>query len=611
MTAGAEMPAEVSTGSSLGFLWRAMAPRRRRHLYAVIAIMLLGTVAELMTIGAVLPFLALVANAETAGQLPLFRELAGLVDAKTPDELLFAAAMLLIFAAVTAVAIRLWLSRVILAFVLVLGHEIATSVFARMLRQPYAYYVTRNSSELLASQEKVQAVIWGVLMPGMQAVTAGVIAFAILTMLFLIDPFTATLAAVTLASCYVLVSFVVSRTLQRNSNLLAWSATQRIQTMQEGLGGIRDVLLEQSQEVFETKFKNVDYQYRRAQVINNFISLAPRYIVEGAGIVMLALLTLYIAGRAGGVVAAIPVLGALAIGAQRLLPLLQQAYNGWSAFAGNRQMLADVVALMQAPVVTSTPRDRAKPPVPFKRDIALDQVSFKYQSRGYALSNVSLTIAQGERVGLVGETGSGKSTLLDILMGLLDPTSGAALIDGEPLADRNRANWQAQIAHVPQTIYLADSSVASNIAFGEPDGAIDMDRVRDAASRAHIDEFIAGLPQGYDTSVGERGVRLSGGQRQRIGIARALYKQATVLVFDEATSALDGKVESAIIQSIFELERKLTLVMIAHRTTTLVGCDRIVRLAAGEIVETGSYDDILGGEVRARRPRGRGRAASV
>jgi ABC-type multidrug transport system fused ATPase/permease subunit len=268
-------------------------------------------------------------------------------------------------------------------------------------------------------------------------------------------------------------------------------------------------------------------------------------------------------------------------------------------------MLADVVVLMQAPIVTSLPRDRAKAPVPFHRDIAFDRVGFRYQARASALTSVSLTIAKGERVGLIGETGSGKSTLLDVLMGLLDPTSGAVLIDGEPLVDRNRANWQAQIAHVPQMIYLADSSIASNIAFGEPEEAIDMARVRHAASRAHIDDFIAGLPHGYGTSVGERGVRLSGGQRQRIGIARALYKRASVLIFDEATSALDGKIESSIMRSIFELERGLTLVMIAHRTTTLVGCDRIVRLADGELVEQGTYEEVLGGATWARPGHGR------
>jgi ATP-binding cassette subfamily B protein len=285
--------------------------------------MLLGTLAELMTIGAVLPFLALVASPEAAARLPIFRDLASLVDAQGPDQMLAAAAVLLIIAAVSAVGVRLWLTRATLTFVLVLGHEISASVFARMLRQPYGYYVTRNSSELLASQEKVHAVIWMVVMPAMQTVTAGVIGTAILSLLFLIDPFTATVGAAALASCYVLVTLLVRSRLKRNSDVLAGALTERLQTMQEGLGGIRDVLLEQSQEVFETKFKRVDQEYRRAHVRNNFISLAPRYLVEGAGIILLALLTLYLAGRPGGVMAAIPVLGALALGAQRLLPLLQ------------------------------------------------------------------------------------------------------------------------------------------------------------------------------------------------------------------------------------------------------------------------------------------------
>jgi ATP-binding cassette subfamily B protein len=481
---------------------------------------------------------------------------------------------------------------------MVLGHDMASTVFARMMRQPYGYYVTRNSSELLASQEKVHTVLWSVLLPAMQAVTAVVIAGAILTMLFLVDPFTAAVASATLAACYLLVSFVVRRRLHGNAYKLARSATERMQTMQEGLGGIRDVLLEQSQEVFEKKFNQVDYEFRQALVRNNFISHAPRFLVEGAGMILLAFLTLYLVGRDGGLVVAIPVLGALAVGAQRLLPLLQQAYNGWSVFAGNRQMLADVVALMQAPVVSSTPRDRAQAPVAFKRDIAFDRVSYRYEGRGHALHDITLRIAKGDRIGVVGETGSGKSTLLDVLMGLLDPTSGQVLIDGEPLADDNRANWQAQIAHVPQAIYLADSSIAANIAFGEPAEDIDIARVRQAAERAHVAGFVEGLAHGYDTTVGERGVRLSGGQRQRIGIARALYKRASILVFDEATSALDSEVEAAIMRSIFDLDRDLTLIMIAHRTTTLAGCDRIVRLSAGSLAGIVSYEDLTGGAGR-------------
>lgn len=587
-------PPEASVPGSLRFLWASMSARRRKHFYVAMAVMLVGALAELMTIGAVLPFLALIADPDRAAQLPVFGSIVAASGVESQQDLILLAALLLIGAAVFTAAARLLLTWITLRFVLVLSHEIGATVYARMLRQPYGYYVTRNTSDLIASQEKVQAVIWAVLMPAMQGATAAFMATAIVVLLFAIDPFTAAIAAAAMALSYLGVSVAVRRRLHRNSELLASKAAERIKTIQEGLGGIRDVLLEQSQEVFEKKFQSVDYAYRRAQVVNNFIGLGPRYVVEATGIALIAALALYLSGRPGGVIGSIPVLGALALGAQRLLPLLQQAYLGWSSFAGNRQMLLDVVALMRTPVVTSLPRDRRRPPVPFGREIRLERVSFQYQARAYALKDIDLVIPKGARVGFVGETGSGKSTLLDLLMGLLEPSRGAILIDGEALGDANRANWQAQIAHVPQAIFLADSSVASNIAFGEAEEEIDLARVRNAAAMAHIDDFIEQLPQGYETPVGERGIRLSGGQRQRIGIARALYKRAPVLVFDEATSALDDETERAIMASIATLGDDVTLLMIAHRTSTLTGCDLIVRLARGRIAETGSYAAMIG-----------------
>jgi len=253
---------------------------------------------------------------------------------------------------------------------------------------------------------------------------------------------------------------------------------------------------------------------------------------------------------------------------------------------------------MKAPIVLSVPRDRRRLPDPFQREIKLERASFTYAGREFALQDVSLIISKGERLGIIGETGSGKSCLSDILMGLLDPTAGQILIDGNPLVDDNRANWQAQVAHVPQSIFLADSSIAANIAFGDPDDQLDLERVRDAAMRANVDEFISSLPEGYQTSVGERGIRLSGGQRQRIGIARALYKRASVLILDEATSAVDDSTEMAIMRSILSLEADLTIIMIAHRTTTLVKCDRVLRLSKGRVVGLGSYADVIGAASR-------------
>jgi ABC-type multidrug transport system fused ATPase/permease subunit len=577
-----------------------MSPKRRRHFGMVVAVMLLGMLAELATIGAVLPFLALVSVPQRAAEIPGFRQLIEALGSFKPDNLVLLAAILLIGSAVVATVVRLLLTWVSLSFVLALSHEIGTRVFGRMIRQPYEYYLSRNSSELLSSVEKVSTVVWVVLMPGMQGLSAAVLSTAIMILLLVIDPFTALIVAAAMSLAYICVSKGVSRTLLQNSKQLAFASTGRIQTIQEGMGGIRDVLLEQSQPMFENKFRILDHTYRRAQATNNFINLAPRFVVEGFGIVVIALLAFYFSLQTGGVIAAIPVLGAMAIGAQRLLPLLQQTYVAWSSLAGNRQMLEDVVQLMQAPIVSTATRNPGLPAQPFRKSMQLADVTFQYGSREPSLVDVNLTVQKGTSVGFVGETGSGKSTLFDIVMALIQPTQGSVLIDGETLTNENCANWQAQIAHVPQGIFLSDSSIASNIAFGASVEDIDDARVRRAARLAHIDTFIEQLAEGYDTPVGERGLRLSGGQRQRIGLARALYKEAPVLVLDEATSALDDDTEAAVIRSVMGLANDVTVLMIAHRLSTLQECDQLVRLEKGRIAEVGSFSQV----VRSLRGRG-------
>jgi ATP-binding cassette subfamily B protein len=579
--------------SALKAIWKSMSGRRRGHFLSVVGVMLLGTLAELATIGAVLPFLALVSDPQRAAHIPGFRQIIEVMGAFAPTNLVLLAAILLVISAVLATIVRLVLTWVSLSFVLALSHEIGTAIFGRMLRQPYEYYVTRNTSELLSGVEKVSTVVWGVLMPGMQGVSAIVMSVAIMALLLVIDPFTATMVAATMAIAYFFVSLSVRPRLNRNSEQLAGAATSRIQVMQEGMGGIRDVLLEHSQAMFESKFRQIDYLYRRAQATNNFINLAPRFVVEGAGIVAIAVLAFYFSNQPGGVVAAIPVLGALAIGAQRLLPLLQQTYVAWSSYAGNREVLKDVVALMHAPIISTTRPVLGGCAEPFTRDLQLVDVGFQYGGREHTLQNINLTIPKGGCVGFVAETGGGKSTLFDVIMALIKPTSGAVLIDGKALSPANCAGWQAQIAHVPQAIFLADTTIAANIAFGAADEDIDLSRVKQAATQAHIDNFITQLPDGYDTLVGERGVRLSGGQRQRIGIARALYKKAQVLILDEATSALDDETEAAIMRSILSLGDEVTLLMIAHRLSTLRECDQIVRLEGGRIVGIGSFSEIV------------------
>jgi ABC-type multidrug transport system fused ATPase/permease subunit len=271
-------------------------------------------------------------------------------------------------------------------------------------------------------------------------------------------------------------------------------------------------------------------------------------------------------------------------------------YFGFTQYAGNLHALRDLLALLRAPVVPVLPQSAATP-LPFAQDVLLRDVSFSYAHGTDVIRGVTLRIPRGARVGIVGRSGGGKSTLLDLLMGLLEPTAGEILVDGVPIDEATRPRWQAQIAHVPQAIYLADRSVAENIAFGEPEERIDTARMESAARQAEVYDFITGLPDGFGTRVGERGVQLSGGQRQRIGIARALYKRADLLILDEVTSALDEVTEAAVIRSLSALESEKTVVIVTHRLSNLDTCDLVIRLDGGRVVQAGAPAALPSGAV--------------
>jgi ATP-binding cassette subfamily B protein len=286
-------------------------------------------------------------------------------------------------------------------------------------------------------------------------------------------------------------------------------------------------------------------------------------------------------------------LGALALGAQRLLPILQQAYSSLTLLRGGQVSLVDTLELLDQDLPDFLTQKISKP-LAFTKKITLNQVSFRYGLQmPWVLESCTLDIEKGSRIGFIGETGCGKSTLLDIIMGLLLPTSGNIDVDGESITFKNCRAWQMHIAHVPQDIYLADSSIAENIAFGMHKSQIDIERVRVAARKAQIENLIDSWTEGYDTVVGERGVRLSGGQRQRIGIARALYKQTDIIIFDEATSALDAETEQAVMSSIESLSEDLTVLIIAHRVTTLKNCSKIVQLSDGHVSRICSYQEMI------------------
>jgi ATP-binding cassette subfamily B protein len=473
------------------------------------------------------------------------------------------------------------------------GADLSISIYRRTLYQPYAVHCARNSSEVIDGISSKTSVVIGAINQTLTIISSGVMLSAILIALLSVDPLTALAAFGGFGLIYAVIIRFTGKKLLADSRRVAHESTHVIKALQEGLGGIRDVLIDGSQATYCQIYRNADLPLRRAQGNNAFISVSPRYAMEALGMILIAVLAYTLAQQADGIAKAIPILGALALGAQRLLPVLQQAYAAFTSIRGGQASLRYALELLDQPLPDYADQPTAQP-LPFKHKISLRQLGFRYsQQTPYVLKQLNLDIAKGSRVGFIGTTGSGKSTLLDIVMGLLQPTDGTLEIDDQVVTLGNRRAWQAHIAHVPQAIFLADSTVEENIAFGVPKDKIDPRLVRQAAQQAQIAESIESWPKQYQTFVGERGIRLSGGQRQRIGIARALYKQADVIIFDEATSALDNETEQDVMLAIEGLSKDFTLLIIAHRLTTLKGCTQIVELGAGDIKRVGSYQDIV------------------
>jgi len=581
-----------------------MSAERRRQFGVVMVLMLLGAFAELATIGAVLPFLTLLADPESGARLPLIGALMSAVGAETRSEQLIAVTGLFVAIAIVAGLLRLQLAWSSQSFVFKLGHELGVDIQRRILLQPYSFHIASNTSTLIAAIEKVQIALFNVLLPLMQAGTAIVLSAFLVAALIYVDPFTAIVAASAFSGIYVVISFLTRARLKRNSTAIGVAFGERVQIIQESLGGIRDVIIDGTQATFVEEFRRVDQRLNVARSNTAFIGAAPRFIIEAFGMVLIALLANLLAQRAGGIMASLPVLGALALGAQRLLPLVQQVYNGWSLASGNSSVLGQVLELLSLPEPEEHKHSSDIPPLPFTDRISIEEVGFVYSGRrAPALQDLSLTIPRGVTIGLIGRTGSGKSTLADLLMGLLEPTSGRIAVDGVAIDGSTRQGWWRSVAHVPQAIFLSDQSIAKNIAFGVPSTAIDRDRLVEAATKAQMHEFIASLPEGYDTEVGERGVRLSGGQRQWLGLARAIYKQAPVLVLDEATSALDDATEAAVMDAVTALGREgLTIIIVAHRMSTVARCDLVAKLDNGRLVALGSYSEVVGKAPQGAHP---------
>jgi len=554
----------------------------------------MASLAEIISIGALLPFLGILTAPDQVYQHSLMQPVIQILALTEPKQLILPLTILFITAVLLAGVIRLTLLYAITRLTFATGADLSINIYRRTLYQEYEVHVSRNSSEVINGIiGKTGTVIGGVISPTLNLISSIILLVGIMGAFFVINPTIALSAFIGFGLLYWIVIRYTKTHLKDNSKTIADQSTQMIKSLQEGLGGIRDVLIDGTQQFYCKLYRNADLPLRRASGNNEFIGGSPKYAMEAIGMTLIAGLAYLMTLQEGGMVTAIPVLGALALGAQRLLPLLQQAYGSYSTLQGSKSSFEDVLNLLDQPLPEYADQPLLEP-IPFVQEIKLNNLNFRYsEDSPWVLKNVNLSLKKRSRIGFMGVTGSGKSTLLDIIMGLLPATEGELIIDQKTINSQNRRAWQAHIAHVPQNIYLSDSTIEENIAFGIAKELIDHQRVKKAAQQAQIAQLIEQWKDGYQTFVGERGIRLSGGQRQRIGIARALYKQADVLIFDEATSALDNETEQAVMDAIEGLDKELTILIIAHRLTTLKGCDKIVKLGKNNAINVLSYKEVL------------------
>jgi len=563
-----------------------LSRRRKFQLLVLIFFMIFSSLMESVSISSVMIYLSFLTNTETFFHNSSFVYFNQYLKIKSSQDLVLPFTIFFLLIIFVAIFSRYLLIIFQTKIVYSIHTQFSVRMYVSTLFQPYSYHIQKNSSELITGIERSLMILNGLINPLMNMISGALSIFAIIATLFLINSIVAISALIWFGGLYIIIAIFVKKRLNYFSVISNVSSIYKLKILQEGLGGIRDILIDGSQNVYGEIFEKHQKKINAASSGSLIFSQSPRLFMEFLGILFICIISYFLILPAQGLQAFMPIIGSLVLSAQRLLPALQNFYTNWASIMSSNDSVSKGLDILLQPIPSNNFQN-LNGIIEFKHCIKLDNISFRYTLDGDTIfKNIKLTLEKGKKYGFIGKTGSGKSTLLDIVMGLLRPTEGNLVIDNQIIDENNLSNWQAKIAHVPQSIYLSDTSIAENIAFGISPDLIDYDKVKESARKAQISQTIENLPQKYKTIIGERGIKLSGGQRQRLGIARALYKNAEVIIFDEATSALDGVTELAVIESIESLSNNLTILIIAHRLSTLNYCDQIFQIDEGKILTT-------------------------
>lgn len=583
-----------SLGALFKRLWAHFSVRRKWQFAILLCLMICTSFAEILNIGSFMPLMGVIIAPDKVFHDPRAHQFISFLGIKSPEALLIPAVIFFASIIVLTNGLRLLLLWGGTRLSSVIGADLSLQALRATLYQSYIVHIARNSSEIISGLGKVSAIVL-IVNTLFTFLGSMIILSSILIGLIYLDPLIAAIFFGGFSLIYSLIILLTKKKLLMSSFLVSEESNKSGKLLQESLGGIRDILIDGTQEIYCEAFKKADRKSRFAQATIQIISGSPRFFMETFGLILILALATYLIIYGGGAQAAIPILATFGFAAQRLLPVTQNIYGSWAGIQGSRASLQDALNLLDQKIPQYLLSNEVQHPIPFEKKIELNNIFFRYRQEDgskWVIDNLNLSIPKGSRIGLIGKTGCGKSTLLDIVMGLVSPDIGELRVDGHLINNTNHHIWQKHVSHVPQSIYLSDASIAENIAFGVPLEFIDFSRVQRAAEMAQIANVIEEWPLQYKTRIGERGVRLSGGQRQRIGLARAFYKGADLIVLDEATSALDVETEAAVMSAIDRLEDNITVIIIAHRLSTLKNCSLVVELKAGAIFRMGAYNDI-------------------
>lgn len=571
-----------------------LLPAERAQAFFLTAWVLIVALMDVIGIASIMPFIGVLSNPELIQTNEYLAKLYEFSGCQSSHDFLFLLGVIVFFLLLISLSLKAISVYVQTRFTLKIEYSLGRRLLSGYLNQPYEWFLNQNSSELGKSiLAEVHSVIVGGFAPMMGVITHGIVAVTILILLLFVDAFLALVVFITLTTSYFLIFKALKKLLKGIGQTRFDSNHQRFSAINEVFGGIKDVKLGGLEDIYLEKFAKPSLAYSKSNAASQVINIMPRFALEAVAFGGLLLMILYMMSMNDNIEAVLPIIALYALAGYRLLPALQQIYEGFSKLKFStpavKKLHNDLTKLKK---ITENSERHS---ILFSKSIELKNVIFSYhKSKKPAIDNISLVIPAYKSIGFVGPTGSGKSTIVDIILGLLSPHEGEVRIDSKALDASNCREWQKNIGYVPQHIYLSDDTIEANISFSEHKNHIDKAAVMRAAKIASLHEFISkDLPEGYDTVVGERGVRLSGGQRQRIGIARALYHSPRLLVLDEATSALDNITERAVMDAVANINHEITIIMIAHRLSTVRECDKIFFLEEGKIKLEGTYSDLV------------------